>query len=166
MALFLVYKLANWRKLFEMRDLRKCKNETMYAKGVYKYAYDVMSPLQPVWMVPTPKLYTSYSSSSLNATGPTVLPLTVDIHSNGSYDGIDAKNVTHNEVHSSLAAEIEQAVHHQFTIDEAMDQIDQLAGEIRRLQCENRKSTRNSILLSAKSNGGTRLRNFTCHHVH
>ncbi|KZS15860.1 Uncharacterized protein APZ42_018507 [Daphnia magna] len=34
----------------EMRDLRKCKNETMYAKGSHKYTYDVMPSLQPVWM--------------------------------------------------------------------------------------------------------------------
>jgi len=259
----------------EMRDLRKCKNETMYLKGAHKYAYDVMPPLQPVWMtkrqvstfhckiaevaleneydnctinspigsieypyngtvtrslqtliwedaykeqkpcdlkivgesvndgllyktrdskvqriqdrisqtdylvnvsaelelcgktslfkingmdkvliainIPTPKLYTSYSSSSTNATGQTVSPLTVDIHSNGSYDGIDARNVTDSKVPSSLAAEIQQAAHHQFTRDEAMDQINRLAGEIRRLQCENRKSTRNSILLSAQN---------------
>ncbi|KZS07274.1 Uncharacterized protein APZ42_029053, partial [Daphnia magna] len=25
----------------EMRDLRKCKNETMYARGSHKYTYDV-----------------------------------------------------------------------------------------------------------------------------
>jgi hypothetical protein len=103
--------------------------------------------------IPTPKLYTSYSSSSPNATGPTAQSLTVDIHSNGSYDGVDAKNVTDSKVPSFLAAEIQQAAHHQFTRDEAMDQINRLAGEIRRLQCENRKSTRNSILLGAKSNG-------------
>jgi len=185
----------------EMRDLRKCKNETMYLKGAHKYAYDVMPPLQPVWMTkrqvstfhckiaevalenecdnctinsPIGSIEYPYNGTvtrshqtliwedaykeqkpcDLKIVGEsvqTVSPLTVDIHSNGSYDGIDARNVTDSKVPSSLAAEIQQAAHHQFTRDEAMDQINRLAGEIRRLQCENRKSTRNSILLSAQN---------------
>ena len=261
----------------EMRDLRRCKNETMYAKGAHKYAYDVMPPLQPVWMatrrthsfhckiaevalesecdnctinspvgsieypyngtvtrnlqtliwedaykeqkpcdlkivgeptfdaflyktrdaqvqriqdrvsqtdylvnittelefcgksalfringmdkiliainVPPPKLYASNDSSPGNVTGSTVAPLTVDTQTNGSYTGGSTGNVTDKKVPDSLAGEIQLAGHQQYTRDEATDQINRLAGEIRRLQCENRKATRNHILLSAKSNG-------------
>ena len=34
----------------EMRDFRRCRNQTMYAKGAHKFAYDELPPLQPVWM--------------------------------------------------------------------------------------------------------------------
>ncbi|KAK4025104.1 hypothetical protein OUZ56_010607 [Daphnia magna] len=261
----------------EMRDLRKCKNETMYAKGSHKYTYDVIPSLQPVWMtkrwavtfhckiaevalesecdnctinspvgtiefpyngsvtknlqtliwedaykekkpcdlklagesvndgllykthdpkmrrlqdrisqtdylvnvtkelercgksalfsingmekilivinIPTPELYTSYASGFANATEPLATPLLVEVHSNGSYDSIDSQNTTERKIPASLAAEIKQAAHHQYTRDLALDQVNRLANEIRRLQCENRKATRNSILLSAKNDG-------------
>ncbi|XP_032799014.2 uncharacterized protein LOC116935919 [Daphnia magna] len=261
----------------EMRDLRKCKNETMYAKGSHKYTYDVIPSLQPVWMtkrwavtfhckiaevalesecdnctinspvgtiefpyngsvtrnlqtliwedaykekkpcdlklagesvndgllykthdpkmrrlqdrisqtdylvnvtkelercgksalfsingmekilivinIPTPELYTSYASGFTNATEPLATPLLVEVHSNGSYDSIDSQNTTERKIPASLAAEIKQAAHHQYTRDLALDQVNRLANEIRRLQCENRKATRNSILLSAKNDG-------------
>ncbi|KZS03122.1 Uncharacterized protein APZ42_034229 [Daphnia magna] len=103
--------------------------------------------------IPTPKLYTSYASGFTNATEPQAIPLLVEVHTNGSYDSIDSQNTTERKIPASLAAEIKQAAHHQYTKDLALDQVNRLANEIRRLQCENRKATRNSILLSAKNDG-------------
>ncbi|KAK4021603.1 hypothetical protein OUZ56_003514 [Daphnia magna] len=217
----------------EMRDLRKCKNETMYAKGNHKYAYDVLLLLQPVWMktrwavafhckiaevalececdnctinspvgtievpyngsvtrnlqtliwedaykenkpcdlkiageshqwngqiliavnIPSPELYRSYTSGFTNATVPPAPPLLVEVLRNGSYDSITAQNTTERKVPASLAAEIKQAAHYQYTRDLALDQVNRLANEIKCLQCENQKATRNSILLSAKNDG-------------
>ena len=256
----------------EMREFRKCRNQTMYAKGAHKFAYDELPPLQPVWMatratvtihckitevalesecdnctinspigtieypyngtvirnlqtliwedaykeqkacdlkvigepitegllyktqdrtikrlqdrisqteylvnvteelhlcgkttlfpingmdkimitinVPEATMYTT------NSTGPTNPPLMVDVvNTKGSYEGPTDSIPTDERVAKPLEAEITQAAHEQYTRDVAVDQINRLAREIRRLQCENRKATRNRILLSAKDDG-------------
>ena len=98
--------------------------------------------------VPEATLYTT------NSTGPATPPLMVDVvNTKGSYEGPPDSIPTDERVAKPLEAEITQAAHEQYTRDVAVDQINRLAREIRRLQCENRKATRNRILLSAKDDG-------------
>ncbi len=52
-----------------------------------------------------------------------------------------------------LAAEVAAAGHTQYTRDLAVDMANKLVIEVRRLQCENRKTTHNNIAMSAKYNG-------------
>ncbi|KAK4021818.1 hypothetical protein OUZ56_003727 [Daphnia magna] len=144
-----------------MRRLQDRINQTDYLVNVTKelercgksalFSINGMEKILNVINIPTPELYTSYASGFTNATEPLATPLLVEVHTNGSYDSIDSQNTTERKIPASSAAEIKQAAHHQYTRDLALDQINRLANEIRRLQCENRKATRNSILLSAKN---------------
>ncbi|KAK4014036.1 hypothetical protein OUZ56_026582 [Daphnia magna] len=128
------------------KELERCGKSALFS-------INGMEKILIVITIPTPELYTSYASGFTNAAEPLATPLLVEVHTNGSYDSIDSQNTTERKIPASLAAEIKQAAHHQYTRDLALDQVNRLANEIRRLQCENRKATRNSILLSAKNDG-------------
>ncbi|KZS06224.1 Uncharacterized protein APZ42_030413 [Daphnia magna] len=106
----------------EMRDLRKCKNKTMYAKGSHKYTYDVMPSLHPVWMTKRWAVTFHCKIVEVALEKPLATPLLVEVHTNGSYDSIDSQNTTERKIPASLAAEIKQAAHHQYTRDLALDQ--------------------------------------------
>ncbi|KZR98566.1 Uncharacterized protein APZ42_005949, partial [Daphnia magna] len=120
------------------KELERCGKSAFFS-------INGMEKILIVIIIPTPELYTSYASGFTNATEPLATPLLVEVHTNGSYDSIDSQNTTERKIPASLAAEIKQAAHHQYTRDLALDQVNRLANEIRRLQCENRKAIRNSI---------------------
>ncbi|KAK4009697.1 hypothetical protein OUZ56_018843 [Daphnia magna] len=74
--------------------------------------------------IPTPELYTSYASGFTNATEPLATPLLVEVHTYGSFDSTDSQNTTERKIPASLAEEIKQAAHYQYTRDLALDQND------------------------------------------
>ncbi|KZR97182.1 Uncharacterized protein APZ42_008088 [Daphnia magna] len=130
-----------------MRRLQDRISQTDYLVNVTKelercgksalFSLNGMEKILIVINIPTPELYTSYALGFTNATEPLATPLLVEVHSNRSYDSIDSHNTTERKIPASLAAEIKQAAHHQYTRDLALDQVNRLANEIRRLQCEN-----------------------------
>ena len=103
-------------------------------------------------MLPTPKNTSENDSTTTTTTISPAKNFQKEI--NGYFNKNATENKTKEEkAPSMLASEVAAAGHTQYTRDLAVDMANKLVIEVRRLQCENRKTTHNNIVMSAKYNG-------------